>query len=354
MYAIDLIELANNQKVVTLTSSGKKTFSAATAADPYYLVKFSETESMVSKPISVDWNLDFNTDAVYFGISYGGHTSGWNGKLRRLVMENGSSPIEPTNWTLDNVMLDLSDGVSTNLDNGQPIVASATAGTDNADNRWLFFGTGRFYSRADKLNTDQQAYYGLKESYTIVDDKKKFNYNEVGFNNLMDVTNIKVYENGLSLSGFSGDFQGLVNHIEDQKEGWRLEFDYMTGERNLGEAVLSGEVLTFTTYVPSDDPCKIGGESQVYALYYRTGTAFVSPIIGLDLSDKSGDDPLVLKRASLGMGMTITPNIHVGRETGSRAYIQTSTGSIKPLDEDNPGIVKTGKASVVPGAQTCP
>jgi type IV pilus assembly protein PilY1 len=354
MYAVDLVELAQNRKVVTLTSAGKKPYTAVTAADPYYLVRFSETESMVSKPIAVDWNLDFNTDAAYFGISYGNHTSGWNGKMRRLVMENGSNPTVPTNWTLNSTLLDLTDGVSTNLDNGQPIVASATAGTDKAGNRWLFFGTGRFYSQTDKLNQDQQSYYGVKEPFTVVNDTKEFNYNPVPFNNLMDVTSIKVYENGTTLSGFAGGFQDLVNHIEDQKQGWRLEFDFKPGDRNLGEAVLAGDVLTFTTYVPSDDPCIIAGESQVYALYYRTGTAYPTSIIGLDYSDKSGDDPLVLKRIGLGTGMTITPNIHVGREQGSRAYIQTSSGAIKELEQENPGVVKSGKMPMKPGEQTCP
>jgi type IV pilus assembly protein PilY1 len=54
------------------------------------------------------------------------------------------------------------------------------------------------------------------------------------------------------------------------------------------------------------------------------------------------------------MGMTITSNIHVGRESGSQAYIQTSTGSIKPIDEENPGVVKSGRVPVKPGSQTCP
>lgn len=354
MYAIDLVELATNKKLVTLTGAGKKEFTAAAAADPYYLVQFSENDSFVSKPIAVDWDLDFNTDAAYFGTTSGSPAGGWNGKLRRLVMDNGADPTAHTNWTLDSTLLDLTDGVSKNLVNGQPITASATAGTDKADDRWLYFGTGRFYSQDDKMNVDQQSYYGVKEPYTIVDSKKEFNYNEVDFDDLMDVTNIKVYENGTSLSGFSGDFQDLANHIEDNEQGWRLEFDYKSGDRNLGEAVLAGDVLTFTTYVPSDDPCSIAGESQVYALYYRTGTAYTSSIIGLDTFDTVGDDSLVLKRTELGMGMTITPNIHVGRESGSQAYIQTSTGSIKPIDEENPGVVKSGRAPVQPGDQTCP
>ncbi len=355
LYAIDLVELATNNKLVTLTSSGPKTYSASAASDPYYLIKFPETESLVSKPIAVDWDLDFNTDAAYFGVTYGNHTKGWNGKMRRIVMDNGTSPTVPTNWTLNSTLLDLTDNVSAKLANGQPIVASATAGTDAAGDHWLFFGTGRFYSQDDKLGTDQQAYYGVKEPFTEASDgTKSFNYKEVSFSSLMDVSDIKVYENGDTLSGFSGNFKKLADYIEDNKSGWRLDFKVKTGQRNLGEAVLAGDVLTFTTYVPSDDPCSIAGESQVYAVYYRTGTAYIYSIIGLDTSDAVGDDYLVKAIADLGPGMTITPNIHIGREKGSEAYIQTSTGAIKPLEEKNPGTVKSGRVPVRPDYPTCP
>ena len=269
-------------------------------------------------------------------------------------MDNGTDPTVATNWTLDSTLLDLTDGSDPNLANGQPIVASATAGTDRAGDHWLFFGTGRFYSQTDKSNFDQQSFYGVKEPFTMNGSVKEFNYATVDFGDLMDVTNIKVYQNGTALSGFTGSFDDLADFIQDNKKGWRLNFDYKAGDRNLGEAVLAGDILTFTTYVPSTEVCSIAGESQVYALYYRTGTAYMSPIIGLDNSDKVGSDALVLKRSELGPGMTITPNIHVGREEGSQAYIQTSTGSIKPLEEKNPGYIKSGRMPVMPGDQTCP
>ncbi|MEJ2041174.1 MAG: hypothetical protein P8X55_19940, partial [Desulfosarcinaceae bacterium] len=199
IYAVDLVKLANDKQVVTLTSSGAKTYSAAAASSAYYLTRFSEDESFVSRPISVDWDLDFNTDVTYFGVTYGNHTNGWNGKLRRIVMDNGSNPTSFTNWTLDSTLLNLTDGVSTDLDNGQPIVAAPTASVDRGGNHWVFFGTGRFFSEEDKLNTDQQSYYGIMEPYTLSGNLKNFNYNEVSFDDLMDVTNIEVYENGTTL-----------------------------------------------------------------------------------------------------------------------------------------------------------
>lgn len=53
----------------------------------------------------------------------------------------------------------------------------------------------------------------------------------------------------------------------------------------------------------------------------------------------------VLKSVSLGKGLTLTPNIHTGRQEGSSVFVQTSTGTILQIDQQNPGTVKSGKAS---------
>ncbi|MBW1967326.1 MAG: hypothetical protein JRI48_08060 [Deltaproteobacteria bacterium] len=40
-----------------------------------------------------------------------------------------------------------------------------------------------------------------------------------------------------------------------------------------------------------------------------------------------------------------TPNIHTGREAGSKSFVQTSTGAIIGIEQANPGITKSGKTS---------
>jgi type IV pilus assembly protein PilY1 len=355
MYALDLLELATNGKVVMLTAGGKREYLPG-VDQSYYLVEFSEENSSVSKPIAVDWDLDFNTDAVYFGTSFGDHLNGWGGKLRRIVMENGSDPTIPSNWTTDSTLIDLSpDAISPNINNGQPIMASATAGTDMHANRWIYFGTGRFYSHQDKENLDQQSFYGIREPYQIGSNgvTKIFDHTTVALSELEDVTDVKVYQYGESITGFD-NFAALADYIEEERQGWRMNFTTSPGARNLGEAVLAGDILTFTTYTPSEDPCIPEGHSHVYGLYYRTGTAYFKSIFGLDFGDISDDQPLVLKVQSLGQGMTITPNIHIGRQEGSRAYIQSSTGAIQSLDQQNPGIIKSGKMPWKPDHHFCP
>jgi type IV pilus assembly protein PilY1 len=327
-----------------LTESGPQTYSKAPGAGPFYLVQFDEPDSSVSKPIVVDWDLDFNADTVYFGTSSGNHTNGWSGKMRRLVLDTGTNdPTDPTQWVRNNTMLNLMAGNNKPLmTTGQPIMAPATAATDKAANRWLYFGTGRFYSQPDKLNIEQQSYYGIKEPSKEVDGERQFDYSTVGLSKLLNVSNINVFENGEYLEGYPGTFRELAAKIEEDYAGWRLNFPD-AGERNLGQAVLAGEVLTFTTFTPSDDVCASDGQSQLYALYYRTGTAYIRSIFGLNYGVNSPEgDPLVLKRRSLGSGMTTTPNIQVGRQ-GVSVFIQTESGGIEELEQQTPGAVKSGK-----------
>ena len=53
----------------------------------------------------------------------------------------------------------------------------------------------------------------------------------------------------------------------------------------------------------------------------------------------------VLRKKFIGRGMTLTPNLHVGRSKGSKAFIQTSTGGILGFEQDAPGATKSGVIS---------
>jgi Tfp pilus tip-associated adhesin PilY1 len=363
MYAVDLVELAKgNLTILTETNetgagATPTGIAAAAAAGKHHMVRFEEENSFVSKPIVVDWDLNFNADTVYFGTSFGDHAAGWSGRMRRLVLDDGGNdPTNPGHWKLKNTMLDLSAPLDGSISTGQPISAPATVTIDKAGNRWVYFGTGRFDSEADKTNTDQQSFYGVKEPIIEGSDgSRRFDYAEVRYDDLRNVTGIDVYENGIHLDGYSGTFWDLADDIEKNNAGWRLNF-YDRGERNLGQAVLAGEIVTFTTFAPSDDICGSGGLSHLYALYYRTGTAYRQSVIGLNYDITSQGDPLVLKRSFLGPGLTITPNIHVGRQRGTRAFIQTESGSILEMDQLTPGDVKSGKLFWRPddGPEACP
>ncbi|MGD9291203.1 MAG: hypothetical protein PVG74_26530, partial [Desulfobacterales bacterium] len=68
--------------------------------------------------------------------------------------------------------------------------------------------------------------------------------------------------------------------------------------------------------------------------YYQTGTAwrervFAPADIGVDADGK------VVDSLSIGRGLALTPNLHVGKHTGSKAFVQTSTGAIVEIPQPN-------------------
>jgi type IV pilus assembly protein PilY1 len=258
---------------------------------------------------------------------------------------------------------------------------------------WVFFGTGRFASFEDVADTSQQSYYGIKEPWDdtpgsennrvdinadvdgdgATDLENEMTWEEVSLSYLLDVSDVVVFESG-NIKNYNGssfaDVRDLENNIlatfdalelEMEKDpypgdnnpaptsnifpnGWKLDFS-ATRERNLGQAALLGDILTYTTYAPDPNSCQNEGDSYLYATYYKTGTAFSSSVIGfgteVDPADSTSKD--VLRKQSLGKGLAISPAMHTGKEKGSKAFVQTSTGAILVIEQQNPGAVKSGK-----------
>ncbi|MCF6265371.1 MAG: hypothetical protein L3J57_02355 [Desulfuromusa sp.] len=348
IFLLNLNKLASGTKEVCFmnaTGSCVKDDLATPAFEPEALVTL-DGDSFISDAIGVDWDIDFKNDAVYFGTVTGDEITGWGGKLRRIVVDD--NPIIST-WSLDNTFINLSPGSVSGETTGQPITAAPTAGLDKQGNRWLYVGTGRYLTAADIANTDQQSYYGLKEPR----DTSGFLYTTLNRNttDLFDSTAVKVYDGGSDVAGIaSGANYTLLQTTVRAKKGWFMDFPDAK-ERNIGQATLLGKILTFTSFIPSADPCESGGESWVYVLDYETGTAYKNPVIGTDSTDvTTGSDNVsgkekILKRQLIGDGLATSPGLHTGRESGAKAFIQSSTGEIKTFEEKTPGRTKSGMSS---------
>ncbi|NLV25346.1 MAG: hypothetical protein GXY54_11260, partial [Deltaproteobacteria bacterium] len=320
-----------------------------TADNAGVIVLDASANGFVSDLISVDFDVSpyYMTDAVYFGtVEHGaggdGYDNDWDGRLYRLVTrdldgEGAQEPTSPDEWTA-NLLINVA----------QPITAAAAVGKD-ANNYWIYFGTGRFFDAGlDKPDNATQSFYGIKEPRADENGKLEFTWEEVDKNDLFDATNVVVtqaeslYANNVTcpdadcLPNEETSFADLISYVagvpggtNDNDEtgnplgGWRRDFQ-RDRERNLGQATLLGGLLTFTTYQPFNDPCQQDGQSFLYGLHYQTGTShFRSVFGGLGL----GDDNQVLESFLLGRGLAITPNLHVGSGNPT-AFIQTSTGVI--------------------------
>ena len=100
---------------------------------------------------------------------------------------------------------------------------------------------------------------------------------------------------------------------------------------------LVGDVVLYTTYIPTTDVCSSGGSGYLYALYSLTGTAYNKPIIGYNTATSE-----IYKKTTMGTGTPSSISIHMGREKGGRAYIQQSTGAIMNVEFQTAARAKSG------------
>ena len=110
--------------------------------------------------------------------------------------------------------------------------------------------------------------------------------------------------------------------------------------------MFSPEFNVFTTFIPSEDICEAGGTSYLWGRYFETGTDYYNPIFSYQTVTLGG---VVLNmgvsRVSLGSGLAASPSLHSGSSDGSTAFVQTSTGEIKKINQKDPLNSKTGKRS---------
>ncbi len=354
-YLLDMVQLAQNNELWSLTdatdTTGTTTHGVLTKElHPYYTLP--EANSFVTDPITVDYDLDYNADAVYYGTIAGSAAAGWGGVMHRVVLSSENKPHDqqnPQNWQQDKVLIDLNKaGLK------QPITSGATIAVDDDGRNWVFFGTGRYFVGADALDKSPQSYYGIKEPINNSTDKVK-TWDTVTRSTLVNTTNYHVItDEGQTVDGLvTPTWDGLLTE-QSTKDGWYQNFlgwggvnySIEKGERNLGQAALLGGLLSFTTFIPSSDVCVAGGESFLWALYYKTGTAYYENILGTRDWTIAGEIVKEsLPKTSLGQGLATSPNIHVGSEDGSAVFVQTSTGDIIRIEEKNPLATKSGKTS---------
>lgn len=161
---------------------------------------------------------------------------------------------------------------------------------------WLYFGTGRYETQADKLNTTRQYFFGLKE---IPDNVGDYPLTYTKPATLATATIDKALTNKLSVTGSPdlvvldavshsvtiGTETKLLKVIQGQnadKEPWVLRLDASSGERVLNPPLVVAGVVFFTTFIPSSDACAGSGSSYLYAVNYETGIAPQAPIFDIN------------------------------------------------------------------------
>jgi type IV pilus assembly protein PilY1 len=290
-------------------------------------------------PITVDVNLsDKVVDAIYIGNTYCPtgpecSSSNWQGKMFRITTNKGNA--DTSGWAL-----------ATLFDPAQPVTAAPSITLDNRANLWLYLGTGRYYSVDDGILDDSESwsFYGLKDRcLSWIDPGSAACSTPVLKANLLDSTDIVVLTDE-SVTGGPANLDTFVKLEEaidiDDFDGWFIDFPN-AGERSLFKPGLLGGIVSWTTFSPqSEDICSLSGNSRLYASFYKTGSAFKQPVIGV--GDEPGDVKTIKRVVALGRGMPSSVSFAVTGESVTTGFVQQSTGAIIQLEETTPFGLKSG------------
>ncbi len=349
-------------------SSSTPCVSVNTAATAENVRVFStgDSNSFMGDMITLDSNLDFKGDVIYGGNIITNTTPAYIGKMYRLTTgaSSGGTPTTISSWGFNNGSAQAPSTLLKTFTSSTaashcltssckvgPVSAAPTVSADNNGNIWVFFGTGRFLGNADKTNTDQQYFFGMKDPCAngTCTQSTTSQATTASQNNLVDVSSAVVCNpcaSGTELSGVTGSttIDTLGNTIATQNttstsnvDGWFTTLP-TSGERNLSSATILGGTVFFTSFVPTTDICVAAGSGSLYALYYLTGTPYNQSIIG---STTSGGTTTMKRSISLGTGLPSQMAVQIGSEgsgtsgsSGSGSgcagrvtgYIQASTG----------------------------
>ncbi len=329
-----VVDLATGEAYPNLTEFG----SGVTDA---WLYETSESDAFMNSPVSLDKELNYNVDAVYFGEAY--QSSPWSGKVYKISIpwdwsDTSTYSDDPNDTTSPWTFSDL-------FSSPGPITAPMSLSIDYFDNVWVYFGTGRYLSEEDKSDTDAQYLFGLVDPffnayydqeptdyYHNYDKSKTLDFSTDLFNadSYLVTTAGKVYDSSYN---YFGTWDDLVDEART-KDGWRRTLS-LSGERSLEKFTVLGGIAFAPTFIPSGDICGFGGESYLYGLYYETGTPYYKSVFEDDTEilvvEEEGEEveyERLLGRVILGSGKSSSLGVHVGREEGAKAFIQQSTGTV--------------------------
>ncbi len=300
-------------------------------------IEISVNNSYISTPfVAVDYDFDFKTDILYYGL-ISGSGAPWGGGVYRLKVEAKNNPAnwdDPSKW-----------GIHELLDADAPVTGEPNIGWSDQQ-VWVYFGTGRFLTSDDKTDSSQQYFFGIKEPKQTNSNAYNFstmtiNYTNVNTNKWVKASDILVTNSGglECAGGGSGcypdtgvdTFSALEDYtVEEASSGWFREL--ASSERVVGQSTLLGGIVNYTAYTPSSDLCEAEGESNLYAVYYLTGTPWKEDVFG-DADDDN--DNYVDYSKPLGKGLGPTPTIHMGPKGPPEVIVQTSPGNIVPEKQPN-------------------
>lgn len=160
------------------------------------------------------------------------------------------------------------------FNNNQPIQATPVSTMDTQGRVAIYFGTGKYVSGSDLYTTSSQTIYGLIDTGALTTLTRA------------------------SLVNQSSTFTALTG----TDRGWYIDLTQYAGERVTKTAALIAGSLYIPSFRPKSGSCQAGGESWLYSLDFKDGSA-------PDKKDGSANNTTTGRVESMGDGILSNPAV---------------------------------------------
>ena len=216
--------------------------------------------------------------------------------------------------------------------NPQPITAAPELGAPPAGvgGVMVYFGTGRFFVNGDMTDHTVQSLYGLLDDGTAIHGTDR---------SLLQAQ--QILTEGPDTSGRTVRTVSKNPVSYASQRGWYLDLLPLSGTKQ-GERVVSTprrqfQRVFYTTMIPSDDPCRFGGDSWVMELQPDTGGMTEASIF--DLSP--GADLLAGLKTTVG----IIKSFEFLYQGGKGVMVDLGSTGLTESTAISPPVVATGRVS---------
>ncbi|WP_297836603.1 PilC/PilY family type IV pilus protein [Pseudomonas sp.] len=266
----------------------------------------------LSSPVVLDSNSDGIADYVYAGDLFG--------NLWRfdLLGSSSASFVVSFGGTTPLYTATVSDtaGSAVQSITAPPVVVAHPSGVGVL----VIFGTGRYFTTADKANTDLQTLYGIWDKQLSTTSTALARAN-------LQAQTITTQDNSATFNGITTPIRIISNNTVDwtTKFGWYLDLTAsgaLLGERVVDPLVISGSVLLASTRTPSTDICSPGLIGWTYGLDPTTGgrtsfTVFNLSRSGTITSTDNYNGGVVSAFSTSAGGFSVTSGANNGSLTGT-------------------------------------
>ena len=309
----------------------------------------------LSTPSVVDIDADDIADFVYAGDL--------EGNLWRFDIRSA----DPNSWTYAKLTTALdANGNPQPITSAPQVTRQLISATDPNTSLMVLFGTGRYLGVTDVTNTDQQTFYGIWDDvdgsacpagsttacFTRADLQAQIycpgnpvdptcqlqvdastTVTSTGSvssgGNSYRITSARCVEYGAAGAKLCGD------PARAQQRGWYLDLK-LAGERVVGDPLIIGSRVAFTSILPDPDPCAFGGNSWLNILSAVDGQRLPATFVAG--GSTSGQPTTSVTEASTGFapssvaitGIASAPNVmRAPDQQRSILYVSTSEGTVE-------------------------